>query len=191
MDAQSVLHSFECSNDDTVTDISDQSYSSKVVQDLYEAWRNGLFCDITLLIGSEEHPIKAHRVILASASDFFKAIFTTDLKEGTQSEIKLPKTDLATMRALVEFAYIGKLQVTESNVESLVTAANFYGMSGIVERCVKYIMGKIKNSNSIEILEFAELISNKELKDFALRFVVKNFEAISSKNLDVMEMTTN
>ncbi len=142
------------------------------------------------MIGPEKHPIKAHRVILASASDFFKAMFTTDLKEGTQSEIELPKTDIATMKALIEFAYTGKIQVTESNIENIITAANFYGMSTLVQKCVKYIMGRINNSNSIEILEFAERISNNDLKDFAMRFVVQNFEDISSKNLDVMEMTT-
>ena len=173
-----------------VTEISEVSYTSEACQDLEEARRNGSFCDVTLLIGPQRHPIKAHRLILASNSDYFKAMFTSDFKEGTQSEIELPKMDVSVMESLVEFAYTGKTKVTDHNIEEMVTAANFYRMSRILKKCLEYIMVRIDHSNCIEILEFAEHISNNCLKHSAYRFIIQEFEAISSKNLDIVDMST-
>ena len=185
-----ILHSFECSGDKTETDLSDDSYTSDVLKNLDEARKNGDFCDITLLIGPDKHPIKAHRLILASASEYFRAMFTAELKEGGQSEVVLPNIDLATMKSLMDFVYTGKLKVSNENIEKIVTAANFFGLSKIVEKCTKYIKEKMDKNNSIEILEFAERISNRDLKYGAFMFILQNFEAITSKNLDIMGMST-
>ena len=185
-----VLHSFECSSDKTETHICDNAYTSDVLKNLDEARKDGTFCDITLLIGPDKHPIRAHRLILASASEYFKVMFTTGLKEGGQSEVELPKADVLTMKLLIDFIYTGKMTVTNENIEKIITAANFFGIAKIVQKCINYIMDKINHNNSIEILEFAERISNKDLKEFAMKFIVTHFDAISSKNLDIMQMTT-
>ena len=185
-----ILHSFECSDDKTETDLSDDGFTNDVLKNLNEARKDGSFCDITLLIGPEKQSIKAHRLILASASDYFKAMFNTNLKEGKQSEVGLPKTDMSTMNSIIDFIYTGKLKVSDGNVEKILTAANFFGISKVVTKCVQYIIQRINNNNSIQILEFAERISNKELKNRALIFVTDHFEEVSSKNLDIMEMST-
>ncbi len=161
-----------------------------MLKNLDEARKDGTFCDITLLIGPDKHPIRAHRLILASASEYFKVMFTTDLKEGGQSEVELPKADVTTMTSLLDFIYTGKITVTDENVEKIVTGANFFGIAKIVQKCINYIMDKINHNNSIEILEFAERISNKDLKVFAMKVVISQFETISSTNLDIMQMTT-
>ena len=185
-----ILHSFECSDDKTPSDIADDCYTSDVMKNLDEARKKGDFCDITLLIGPEKQPIKAHRLILASASDYFRVMFTSDLKESRQSEVELCNTDLPTMTSLIDFLYSGKMQVTDDTIEKILTTANFFGLSKIVKKCVEHVQAKMNNANSIEILEFAERISNQHLKKIARKFVIQNFETISSKNLDIMAMNT-
>ncbi len=165
------LHSFEHSMDITKDDFNDHSHAGKLAQGADLARRIGRFCDITLLIGEEKHPIKAHRVILASALDYFQAIFSTDLKEGSQSEVELPKTDAKTMESLIDFVYTGKMKLDDHNIEKVISAANFFGMPRLVGRCVDYITGKINKSNCIEILEFAEHLSNQALREFTMKYI--------------------
>ncbi len=184
-----ILQSFGHSGDEVITDVSDDNFAGKLIQDLDMARKNGSFCDITLLIGQEKHPIKAHRVVLSSASDYFRAMFATDLKEGSQSEVNLPKTDVSTMELLMEFAYTGKLGVTNKNIEKIMKAANFFGMGQLLERCVDILKPRINKHNAVEILEFAEHISNDVLKQCAKQYFIENFEVISKKNLDVMDMS--
>ena len=185
-----VLQSFESSRDKTETELSDNGYTNSVLEKLDAARKDGSFCDITLLIGRQKQPIKAHRVILASASDYFRAMFSTDFKEGKQSKVELPTTDIATMNSLVDFVYTGKIKVNNNNIEQIVTAANYYGMAAVLQKCLEYLMGKINKTNSIEMLEFAERISDDTFKNFAVKFVVQNFESIYGTNLDIMKMTT-
>ncbi len=183
------LHSFEHSVN--VADITDHFYAGKLASGADFARKGGHFCDITLLVGEEKHPIKAHRLILASAFDYFKAMLTADFKEGSQSEVNLPKADVQTMESLIDFAYTGKIKLDDHNIEKAINAANFFGMPTLLESCVHYIMGKINKSNCIEMLEFADHISNQVLREFAIKYITENLQTIIAKNLDIVGMSTH
>ncbi len=117
-------------------------------------------------------------------------MFKTDLKEGSQSEIELPKMDLSTMESIMDFIYTGKTKITNENIERITLGANFFCVSKLLTKCVAHIKGKIDNRNAIQIFEFGNQISEERLKDFAKDYIIQNFEEISSKNLDLMEMST-
>ena len=189
MNCPGILQGFKHSDDKKVTNMMEGNQITQMIQDIDDARKIGLFCDITLLVGQERHPIKAHRLVLCSASDYFKAMFTTDLKERSQNEVELPMTDLSTMQSLLDFAYTSKIKVTDKNIEQITSAANFYSMPKLLKMCVNYMEERIDTSNSIEILEFAEHISSNDLKVFAKNYIIQNFDAIATRNLDIMEMS--
>ncbi len=186
-----ILHNFVISENETETDISNEAYTTDVLKNLDAARKEGSFCDITLLVGPQRHPIKAHRLILASASEYFRTYFKTDVKEHRQKEKELPKMDAPTMEVLIDFIYTGRIKLTNENVVEIATTASFWGIGKMVERCVKYISGKINERNSIKTLEFAEHISNQYLKYFTMMFIIQNLESIMSKNLDITNMKTS
>ncbi len=185
----SILQSFEYSTEQKMTCIDDSSNISKIIQDLDEARRKGSFCDVTLLVGPEKHTIAAHRLILSSASEYFKTMFSTGFKEASESEIELPETDLQTMNLLINFAYTAKTEINGKNIEKIAKTANYFGMTRLLQKCAEYIVGKMNARNCIEILEFAERISNTFLKDFAMNYFIQNFDEITAKNLDILAMS--
>lgn len=63
-------------------------------------------CDVTLLVGDKRIP--AHRIILSAASDYFAAMFTSDVREANQNEIRLKDVDPEALVALVHYMYSGK-----------------------------------------------------------------------------------
>ena len=50
--------------------------------------------------------------MLSSASDYFSAMFTSDVLEATQSEVNMKDVDPDAMTALVKYMYDGELQET-------------------------------------------------------------------------------
>ena len=184
------LRSFAYFDDKTSTDILNDDYG-QLARGADRARKTGTFCDITLIVGPDKYKINGHRLVLATAFDYFQAMLTSNLKEGSQAEVELPNTDAKTMESLIDFAYTGNIKVNMENIESITTAANFFGMTSLLEKCVGYVRGKINKGNCIEILEFAEHISDKELKDFAMSYVTKNLKAVATENLDIVRMTTS
>ena len=48
------------------------------------------------------------RLVLSSVSDYFAAMFTNDVLEAKQEEIKMEGVDPEALRSLVHFAYTGE-----------------------------------------------------------------------------------
>ena len=62
--------------------------------------------DVTLIVSGME--ITAHRLVLSSASDYFRAMFTNDLLEANMATVSMEDTDAEALKALVDFCYSGK-----------------------------------------------------------------------------------
>lgn len=61
---------------------------------------------MTLICGGRR--IRAHRLILAAASDYFSAMFTSPLNEAHQEEIEILGVDPNALIALVSYCYSGE-----------------------------------------------------------------------------------
>ena len=66
-------------------------------------------CDVVLVVGNKR--IAAHRVLLSAASDYFAAMFTSDVTEATQEEVKIRDVDPEAMEMLVHYMYTGNVQI--------------------------------------------------------------------------------
>ncbi len=185
------LETFQFSNDKEITNICEETYASKMMEDTNLARKSGSFCDITLLVGPDKFPIQAHRLVLSCASNYFKVMFASNLKEASQTEVELPKTEVSVMESLIEFAYTGRLDITNQNVEQIIRGADFFGMSKLLEKCVQYIVERIDYNNCVEVLALAEHLSKNDLKMAAKKYFIDNFDEVSSKNLDIFTLSTS
>ena len=82
-------------------------------------WREGALCDVVLQSG-EGHQLKAHKIILASMSPFFHAMFNGAGSEMVESQHRLPTGEsLVTLRdvtadglhAVLNAIYTGSIEV--------------------------------------------------------------------------------
>ena len=56
-------------------------------------------------------------------SDYFSAMFTSDVREATEREIRLEGVDPEALGALVLYMYTGKIELAEETVENLLSTA--------------------------------------------------------------------
>ncbi|KAI5749525.1 hypothetical protein M8J76_008035 [Diaphorina citri] len=133
-------------------------------------------CDVTLRCGMDT--IHAHRVVLASTSPYFHAMFNDDMVEKGQTEIGFQDIDAMALRHLVDFSYTGEIMITEENVQVLLPASSLLQISSVREACCKFLMRQLHPSNCLGIRSFADTHSCKELHRRSHKYALLNFQEV-------------
>ncbi|KAL1464852.1 hypothetical protein WDU94_004463 [Cyamophila willieti] len=133
-------------------------------------------CDVTLRCGMDT--IHAHRVVLASTSPYFHAMFNDDMVEKDQTEIGFQDIDAVALRHLVDFSYTGEITITEENVQVLLPASSLLQMASVREACCKFLMRQLHPSNCLGIRSFADTHSCKELHRRSHKYALLNFQEV-------------
>ncbi|XP_077388451.1 kelch-like protein 4 isoform X2 [Festucalex cinctus] len=130
-------------------------------------------CDVLLIAG--DHKIPAHRLVLSAVSDYFAAMFTSDVKEAKQEEIKMEGVDPDALTSLVHFAYTGVLELKEETIESLLAAACLLQLSQVIQVCCNFLMKQLHPSNCLGIRSFADAQGCVDLLNVAHNYTMENF----------------
>lgn len=135
--------------------------------------RSRKLCDVTLVAGEER--IQAHKIVLAASSPYFRAMFTSGMREEEMSVIPLHGISPCTLAQLVEFAYTAEVSIKETNVCYLLPAATMFQMYHVVEACTVFLEHQLDPSNCIGIADFASEHGCTELEEKARRYIRKHF----------------
>jgi hypothetical protein len=134
-------------------------------------------CDIVLSVGNIE--IHAHRLVLASCSPYFYAMFTNNLAESKQSVVTLKDMDASCVEILVNFAYTADITVNESNVQALLPVASLLQISSVQKACCAFLEGQLDPSNCLGILSFGELHGCDELAIKSRHYCTRYFSKVA------------
>ncbi|CAH3027434.1 unnamed protein product [Porites evermanni] len=134
-------------------------------------------CDVVLCVGQRE--INAHKVVLASFSPYFYAMFTNDVIESRQSRITLKSMDPRSVELLIEFAYTAQIRITEENVQNLLPVACILQISPVKKACCDFLQAELDPSNCIGIKDYAEIYGCADLAKAAEKFIFRHFLEVS------------
>ncbi|XP_063165905.1 kelch-like protein 5 isoform X1 [Candoia aspera] len=134
--------------------------------------RHKQLCDVVLVAGDRRIP--AHRLVLSSVSDYFAAMFTNDVREARQEEIKMEGVEPNALWALVQYAYTGRLELKEDNIECLLSTACILQLSQVVEACCKFLMKQLHPSNCLGIRSFADAQGCTDLHKVAHNYTMEH-----------------
>lgn len=135
--------------------------------------RSKKLCDITLVAGEDK--ILAHKIVLAASSPYFRAMFTSGMREEEMTTIPLHGISPCTLAHLVEFAYTAEVNINEGNVCYLLPAATMFQMNHVVEACTVFLEHQLDPSNCIGIADFASEHGCIELENKARKYIRKHF----------------
>ena len=85
------------------------------------------FCDVTL-VSEDNERIRAHKVVLASASAFFRDMFQTEMEEDEYQVICMKGVNSRLMTAMVNLVYDGETEVKQSECEEFLNILRQYGL---------------------------------------------------------------
>ncbi|XP_058818193.1 kelch-like protein 17 [Topomyia yanbarensis] len=137
---------------------------------------NAQLCDVTLEVGGET--INAHKVILASVSPYFYAMFNDDMLERNRDVVTLHDIDPSSLKQLIDYAYSGEITITEENVQVLLPASSLLQIQSVREACCKFLLRQLHPSNCLGIRSFADAHSCKELHSRSHRYALQNFQQV-------------
>ena len=90
--------------------------------------RAGQLCDVVVVVdgadgGGAPARFDAHRVVLAAGSGYFRALFTSGLRESAQAVVDVGELDASAARDVIEFLYSGRLDARASTLAATLRAA--------------------------------------------------------------------
>jgi len=152
-------------------------FSSQVFAGLHSLRKEEKLCDIQLSVG--EFNLRSHRVVLAAASSYFNAMFTSDLKESRQDEVALYGVEFSALEDLVNFCYTGRIEINVDNVQNLLSASSLLQLANVKQACVQFLHRVLHPTNCLGIRSFADTYSCVDLVEAADVFAVKNFSEVA------------
>uniref|UniRef100_A0A3P9JIK8 Kelch-like family member 3 n=1 Tax=Oryzias latipes TaxID=8090 RepID=A0A3P9JIK8_ORYLA len=133
-------------------------------------------CDVQLVAGSVEVP--AHRVVLASCSPYFCAMFTGDMSESRAHQVEIREVDGHTLRKLVDYIYTAEIEVSEDNVQVLLPAASLLQLMDVRQVCCEFLQAQLHPSNCLGIRAFADLHTCTQLLSQADAYAEQHFSEV-------------
>ncbi|KAK6310142.1 hypothetical protein J4Q44_G00200230, partial [Coregonus suidteri] len=109
-------------------------------------------------------------------------MFTADIKEQSNNLIKLTGIDYEVLCALVNYLYTSRVSITETNVQSLLEAADFLQFNSVKN---DFLIRFLDVDDCLGMHYFATLHICPELKWEARRVMLSRFQELIQQFLEV------
>ncbi|XP_038271944.1 kelch-like protein 13 isoform X4 [Dermochelys coriacea] len=156
------------------------THSSVVLQGFDQLRVEGLLCDVTLVPGDGDEVFPVHRAMMASASDYFKAMFTGGMKEQDLMCIKLHGVNKIGLKKIIDFIYTAKLSLNMDNLQDTLEAASFLQILPVLDFCKVFLISGVSLENCVEVGRIANTYNLTEVDKYVNNFILKNFPALLS-----------
>ncbi|CAG2104033.1 unnamed protein product [Medioppia subpectinata] len=107
------------------------NHSVKMAEAFESMFLDESLCDISLCCGG--HVVKAHRVILAASSSYFKQILSSINGQTQYPIIFVNGIQMPDLSAMLEFMYRGQVTIPHTQLSSLVKSAEILGVSSLCQ----------------------------------------------------------
>nr|XP_046219508.1 kelch-like protein 9 [Oncorhynchus gorbuscha] len=157
---------------------SSNEHGTTVLQG-FEVFRGDeTLCDVILVPGDSSDTFPVHRVIMASASNYFKAMFTGGMREQDMREIKLHGVSKTGLKNIIEFIYTSRLSLSMTNLQDTLEAANFLQVLPVLGFCNKLLSTEITIDNCMEVERIARDLLLEDVQAHIGKFVCQNLSAL-------------
>ena len=157
--------------------VKEAQFCTKVMKDLNEFRKEGTLCDITLNIRGVRMP--AHRNVLAASSLYFRALFSSDMKEREESAVTIEELEPKVMEEILSYMYSGAVELNEINAFDLAVAADYMILSNLKQLCCDFLIKCLNSEICLAALAIAERYNFQDLRDAAQLHVLNNFGHVS------------
>ncbi|XP_050538973.1 BTB/POZ domain-containing protein 9 isoform X2 [Daktulosphaira vitifoliae] len=143
-----------------------------LASDIGTLYLNDRFSDVVLLVNGER--FHAHRVVLASRSDYFRALLYGGLKESHQSEVEISEASVNSFKKLLEYIYSGRMNLSilkDEVILEIFSLSNLFGFTNLELSLSKYLRSNINVHNVCSMFAAARLYQHKELVLESLIFI--------------------
>ncbi|NXL36261.1 KLHL9 protein, partial [Glaucidium brasilianum] len=154
------------------------TYLAKLLEGLNSLRSQSALCDVTL--EAEGVCFPAHKIVLASASNYCKILFVGNLTRAgsTDSNIRLKAVSAAGLQNVLNFIYSNRLDLSLQNIEETFKAAETLLVREVIKLCFCFLESSLNCENCIDVLNIAKKLGPAELRQKAMCYVGQHYKQI-------------
>uniref|UniRef100_A0A2I3HB14 BTB domain-containing protein n=1 Tax=Nomascus leucogenys TaxID=61853 RepID=A0A2I3HB14_NOMLE len=140
-------------------DIMTNTHAKSILNSMDSLGKSNTLCDVTLRVEQKDFP--AHQIVLAACSDYFCAMFTSEISQKGKPYVDIQGLTASTMEILFDFVYTETVH-----------------LKGVKQACCEFLESQLDPSNCLGIRDFAETHNCVDLTQAAEVFSQKNFPEV-------------
>ncbi|EOD12705.1 hypothetical protein EMIHUDRAFT_104201 [Emiliania huxleyi CCMP1516] len=139
-------------------------------------WRAGKLCDATVHV--DGRAFQVHRAVLAGASEFMSALFTSGMRDSDEPSISEVAGDV--FSALLEWIYCGECRVEADLLGGMLDASSRLQLASLQSATVEALVQGIDTSNAVQYWECGDAHNIPRLVEAAKAAALQSFGEFST-----------
>ncbi|XP_051492871.1 kelch-like protein 9 [Apus apus] len=154
------------------------TYLAKFLEGLGSLRSQRALCDVTL--EAEGVCFPAHKIILASASNYCKILFVGNLTKAGNPDgnVQLKAISATGLRNVLNFIYSNKLDLSLQNIEETFKAAETLLVREVIKLCFRFLEDCLNSENCMDVLNIAKKLGPAELRQKAVYCIGQHYKQI-------------
>ena len=157
-----------------------RKYSINFGSRLQEFQKSDKYTDFVICTPTQQ--LKAHRLVLASSSPYWEAMFSGGFAEHGAESVNLVNISCDVLETILQYVYTGKITLQSDTVQSIYIAADFLQYAHIKKCCLNFIDQDIKANTCLSYFWFADKYMLEDLKIKCKTQMVNQFDLVSAKS---------
>lgn len=151
-------------------------YLDTMIEGFEGLWRTKRLSDFKIIVEQKVFPV--HKVVLASRSSVFLAMFDNEMHERQTNQVIIPDFSADAFEEFLKFLYTARIP-DECNAMELFAIASKYDVSQLKKICQEYVLKNLNESNALDVLNLGNLYCSEEMIQNAFNAIVKKYPDIS------------
>jgi hypothetical protein len=136
-----------------------------------------------VLCSKDQGEVKAHKIILAAQSEYFKGMFRNEKKEKIDMNLSAE-----TLRTVVRTMYTGRTELTTDNIQDLIEASNYLQIRDLSAKCVDFMTRNLDLTNVVSVLRLADSLSIERLLQEAIDHIGDHFQRLMETSEELLQL---
>lgn len=128
------------------------------------------------IIGQDGAEIDSHKIILASQTQYFGALFRQENPDFAKLDFP---GDI--IKKCVDFLYTEEIDVNGDNVQDVIVFANYVMINEIVKLCEDFIINNLDLTSCVDVLKLGDFLGNSAIIQEANNLICRNFQTLFSQ----------
>ncbi|XP_059160852.1 kelch-like protein 10 [Physella acuta] len=137
-------------------------------------------CDFTVVVDGTE--FKSHREILSSASNYFDALFRSNMRETKEGRVELQGMTSETFAVVLNFIHQRVHGLTADNIDDIWEAANRLDIAIYLKEIEHFVIDNLSIDNLWHFYLKAVDFNSNNVKDGSVMFMKQNYEHVFRMN---------
>nr|XP_039271592.1 kelch-like protein 12 [Styela clava] len=161
-----------------MSDSHENTYFKDCFAEFNEYRKAGLYCDFTIKVGSEK--FRVHKIILSTATDYFKLMFRHETVETLSGEVDIQGFSADIIKKVIEYIYTSKFPIDEtSDVASYIQASHLLLLPKLCGIVTEYLEQNLGPKSYFITINISKLYDLKQLEEKCDKIASNNFAKIA------------